>query len=272
MPAGEIAFFEDPFFSEDRLKEFEANFDAAKAGQKIGVKRPNVLGSRECPERLKKYMPNVKLIAVLRKPLERTISGYFHYMFSGFVPIAPVEVGLRKLLRGEYQQFPRAHEVIDFSLYGQHLAQWGESFDREQISVVLLDDIKRNQSAELSRLYCAIGVDGSYQPRASKTRPMQAIYSLPRLRMRLWMGRGYRGYGDRGEYMYFRKGPLATTFRRGAGAIDRFVMQRLFRAKAPHLSASLQAALQERFVPDIERLEAWLGRDLSTWKYAEAMQ
>lgn len=266
MPKSEVAFFEDPFFAEDRLSQFAANFTSAKPGQKIGVKRPNVLGCPECPERLKKHLPGVKLIAVLRKPLERTISGYFHYMASGFIPITPVEEGLRKLLSGEYRSKPRAHEILDFSLYGQHLEHFSRTFDREQITVVLLDDLKRNQAAELARLYREIGVDDCFQPKASRGQPMQAIYSLPRLRLRVWMDRAYRGYGPDRAYVYIRRGPLATACRAGAAAIDRFVLRPLFPAGAPPISAELTQMLQEKFVPDIERLEEWLGRDLSAWK------
>lgn len=266
MPEGEIAFFEDPFFAEDGLDEFAANFASAKPGQRIGVKRPNVLGCPECPERLKQHLPGVKLIAVLRKPLERTISGYFHYMAGGFIPIAPVESGMRKLLDGEYDQYPRAHEILDFSMYGQHLEHFGRTFDREQFTIMLLDDLKRDQAAELARLYCAIGVDDSFQPKASRGRPMQAIYSLPRLRARVWLEQSYRGYGPDRSYTYFRRGPLATPCRLGTMAIDRFVLRPLFPAGAPTISLELTQRLQERFAPDIERLEDWLGRKLPEWK------
>ncbi|MEX2171558.1 MAG: sulfotransferase domain-containing protein [Pirellulales bacterium] len=270
MPAAEIAFFEDPFYAESRLEQFESNFAAARPGQKIGVKRPNVLGCPECPERLKKHLPAVKLIAVLRKPLERTISGYFHYMASGFIPIANAEVGLRKLLAGEYEKYPRAHEILDFSMYGQHLERYIRTLDREQITVVLLDDLKRNQAAELARLYRVIGVDERFQPKASGGRPMQAIYSLPRLRMRVWMERASRGYGNDRAYTYGRRGLLATPCRVGAMAIDRFVLRPLFPAGPPEISAELTQTLQEKFEPDIERLEERLGRDLSHWKRSES--
>jgi hypothetical protein len=131
---------------------------------------------------------------------------------------------------------------------------------------VLLDDLKRNQAAELARLYGAIGVDDRFQPKASGGQPMQAIYSLPRLRARVWMERASRGYGPDRAYTYERSGPLATPLRIGLLAIDRFVLRPLFPAGAPKISAELTQALQERFDPDIDRLEAWLGRDLSSWK------
>jgi len=266
MPASEIAYFEDPYFGEQTLEQFEANFAQAKPGQKIGVKRPNVLGRPECPERLKQVLPNVKLIAVLRKPLERALSGYFHYMMSGFIPIAPVEEGLRKLLEGDYQQYSRAYEIIEFSMYGKHLEHYSKWFDREQMTVVLLDDLKKNQAAELARLYGVIGVDDRYEPKASKNRPMQAVYSLRRLRIKAWMERAFRGYGPNREYTFALRGPLATACRLGARVIDRFVLQPLFPAKAPKLSPELTQMLQKLFVPDIEKLEELLGRDLADWK------
>src|SRR5690606_17419350 len=83
MPPSEVAFFEDSLYSADRLGDFEKHFAPAKKGQVIGVKRPNLLGHPECPERLRRHMPDLKIVVTLRNPIERAVSGYFHYMKSG---------------------------------------------------------------------------------------------------------------------------------------------------------------------------------------------
>ncbi|MEQ8838106.1 MAG: sulfotransferase, partial [Lacipirellulaceae bacterium] len=186
MPPYEVAFFEGELYSPERMDAFESHFQAAQAGQLVGFKRPNLLGLPECPERLAKHLPEAKLIAVLRNPVARAVSAYFHYMKTGFLPIVPLEVGMPKILDGQYTEYPRASEVLTFGLYGEHLANYLKFFPEEQLRVVTLENIKQAGQQTIEELYDFLGVERSFQPSSGGSRPMAASYSLTRLR--LWNG------------------------------------------------------------------------------------
>ena len=183
MPPAEVPFFEDPLYAPERIGDFERHFDAAKPDQVVGVKRPNLLGLPECPYRLARHMPELKLVVTLRDPIERAISGYFHSMKTGLLPVAPLEEGMRQILTGEIAGYPRAPEVLTFGLYNWHLVNYQQHFPAARFFITLLDDIKRDAGAELARAYRFLGVDDGYRPAAAKRRPMEAIYSLRRLRL-----------------------------------------------------------------------------------------
>jgi hypothetical protein len=269
MPPAEVAFFEDSLYSPERIGEFEKHFIPAKTGQVIGVKRPNLLGHPECPERLKRHMPNLKIIAILRHPIERAVSGYFHYMKTGMLPIKPAEVGLRKILSGGYSQFPRAPEVLEFGLYGKHLCHYAEFFPRENFHVMLLEDMKHDAEGQLSSLYEFLGVATDFRPDSFDSRPMKAPYSLARLRLWDALDRFCRTWSADGKYFERKRGPIASPLLALNNALDRLLWERLFPAKRPRLSAELQADLVDYYRDDAKCLESWLGRPLDCWNFSK---
>ena len=68
-PHGETPFFQDPDYTPNDLSPLERELQGARAGQRVGIKRPNYLGEPEVPPRLARDLPGVKLIAVLREPV-----------------------------------------------------------------------------------------------------------------------------------------------------------------------------------------------------------
>jgi hypothetical protein len=265
MPPVEVAFFEDSLYSADRISEFERNFAAARPGQVIGVKRPNLLGHPECPERLKRHMPNLKIIAILRHPVERAVSGYFHYMKTGLLPIENIESGMRRILNHELSQNPRAQEVLELGLYGKHLEHYGEFFPRQNVYVALLEDLKHDAERQLAGLYRFVGVDPAFHPASFDARPMKAPYSITRLRLWDALDRHCRSWSADGKYFARKSGLVRTPLTALNNALDRHIWERLFPARRPKLSPELHADLVDYYRADARCLENWLGRPLTIW-------
>lgn len=263
MPPGEVAFFEDNLYSADRIVDFEKHFAMARPGQIVGVKRPNLLGHPECPERLQRHMPNLKIIVILRNPVDRAISGYFHYMKTGMLPVVPVEIGLRKILNGQYTQFPRASEVLEFGLYGMQLYHFEKYFPRENFHVMLLEDMKTDAQGQLAKLYDFIGVRRDFHPESFDSQPMQAPYSITRLRLWNVIDSFCRKWTADGRYFDRMRGPITTPLSAINNILDQHVWERLFPATRPKLSASLQGELENYYRSDAKLLESWLSRPLN---------
>jgi hypothetical protein len=265
MPRAEIPFFEGSLYSADRIGEFEKHFKPAQPGQVVGVKRPDLLCSPECPERLHRHMPNMKIIAILRHPVERAVSGYFHYMKSGVLPIVPIEIGMRKIFDGEYSYISRAQEVLEFGLYGKHIQNYEKYFPRERIHVILLEDMKQNAEALIAGLYGFLNVATDFHPRSFDSRPMRSPYSLTRLKLWNFLDSFCRKWTPDGKYFTRNRGPLTGPISALNKVLDTVVWDRLFAAKRPKLSADLQGRLIDFYSADAKCLEAWLGRPLTGW-------
>ena len=211
-------------------------------------------------------MPNLKLVAILRHPVERAISGYFHYMASGMIPVAPVETGMRRILDGDYQGYPRAAEIVEFGFYGKQLRQFEQFFPRDRFHVTLFDDIKRDAQEVLGQVFQFLQVDPTFAPESIHNRPMAASYSMTRTRLTTALASCYRTWSPDGRYSRNRRGPLATPLRLLNISLDRYLWSRLFQARRPALSEPLAAELADTYRTDITALEAWLGRSLAAWK------
>ena len=267
MPPAEVAFFEDSLYDPQRLDWFEKHFDPAKPGQVVGVKRPNLLGRPECPERLDRHMPDLKLVVVLRHPIQRAVSGYFHYMKTGFLPVRPVEEGLQDLLAGKHPTgYPRADEVLEFGLYHKHLLSYQRKFPAERMHITLLDDLKPDPRPQLDQLYQFLGVEAGFNPPSVDSRPMAAPYSMTRLRLWNAIDRRCRVWTEDKRYFHRRTDPVGKMLSRINAGLDQVVWRRLMPAQRPRLPESLQSALIEFYQDDVRSLSGLLGRPLTCWK------
>lgn len=261
MPPGEAALFEDPHYP-GRIGELTALYRNAPTGSVLGFKRPELLGVAACAGRLRETIPDAKLLAILRNPVDRAVSAYFHYVRGGALPVRPAEEGLAALLDGRYDGgCPRARQVIDFGFYGAHLRRYRALFPPEQLLVLLDEDFRSDARSALGRVYRYLGVDDGYTPRALTTRPQPGVYALPRLRYLQVTSRIVRATATRppgSNHRSWLSPPLK--------AFDRLVLARLCRAEKPQLTAALRERLVGTYAADIRDLEDLLGRDLGAWR------
>lgn len=268
MTPGEDPYFQDPEYDQTPREEFERRYESGRGKTAVGLKRPSYLALPECAARIREDLPDARLIAVLRHPVERAVSGYYHYMASGFIPVRPLNEGLRAILDGELQKrFPAAHHILDFSMYGKHLQRYLVLFPRDALLVVLFEDLKRDGLAALRQCYRFLGVDDAYTPPPAtlKRRPMQTVRSLPRLRFVQMTRPLYVRFNKDRTRNYSRPGPLAPLIRKATLGIDRYILGRILRNTGDSLDPEVRSRLSDVFRPDIRLLEQLLGRSLDVW-------
>lgn len=271
MPPDEITYFEDPDFRQIKLEEFERLFAEVNGEKAIGIKRPNYLAKPEVPARIKEMVPEAKLIAVLRNPVQRAVSAYFHYVNNGFIPPAPLEKSMTRLLDGEYEKsYPKSEEILEYGLYHKHLERYLSFFDRERILVLFHDEIAKDNLAQLQETYRFLGIDDSYVPRQLNDRPQAVVYSIPRLKLlRLRNERLYDYNSDRTRLYIREQSRLDRAVCRTIDRLDRFVLSRVFGNEKPALGEGLRRKLHAFYAEDVGRLEELLGVNLERWKYKE---
>ena len=137
-----------------------------RAGVRIcGEATPVYLFFPEIARELKRYNPELKLIVVLRDPVERAISSYYLEKNRGREPRPLWRALLMEPLRMRRCRDPLAFgsltRVCSYrrrGLYSLQLRNLYRSFDREQVLIVRSRDLSRHHDAVLRRVFAFLGV------------------------------------------------------------------------------------------------------------------
>ncbi len=271
MPLDETPFFEDPFYQRRDLDWLSRLLAGAPPDQQRGIKRPNFLGEPECPARMAADLPDARLIAILRNPVERAVSAYYHQILNGTYPVRAIDKGLPPLFDTVFRQAnPGPARIIDYGFYGEQIARYLDHFPRDRMLILIYDDLKHDRLGIVRQVYRFVGVDDTYVPQALDDRPKASLYSIPRIRLMALRNRWFvYDIHPQGTGMSMKN---QTRLERWASEairqFDRQVMIRLFRNPKPWLSPALAYRLYQLYAEDIARLEALLERDLSAWRVA----
>lgn len=113
------------------------------------------------PSRVAAYDPAMKIIVSLRDPVQRALSNHRHEVRVGHWkgPDLSFSAGLAN-----------NPMYVEQGRYATHYMRWLEHFPREQILVVLMDDVKSEPQAVARRVYEFVGVDATYEPEMLETR------------------------------------------------------------------------------------------------------
>lgn len=264
MPDGETRFFEDPEFGRGDLNEL-ADLFAGRTEKMIGIKRPDYLGREEVPARLRSAMPRLRVIIVLRQPIQRLISAYYYYIKLGFLPVLDINEAIPRLLRGETIGNPKSRDLLDYGNYATHLRRYLSVFPREQLLVMLQEDFAASERNALAGICSFLGVDPERLgaiPRPANT----GVYPLARLRFLTRRNRHLYAYDDvTGKLKPYRMTPARWLPAAAITAVDRLVLARVMGNRKPRLHERTQAMLADYYHAQIEDTATLLGRDLGGW-------
>jgi len=139
------------------------------------------------PERMSRVLPGVRLVYVVRDPIERMRSHYEHLVITG-AEKSPPEVAL--LDNPVY---------LECSRYAMQLQRYLDHFPREQILVVTSEALKSERRATVERVYEFIGVDPTHLPEVLGTEFYQTARRRTYPPAVLWARRLAKRHMLRGE-------------------------------------------------------------------------
>ena len=137
----------------------------------IAAKSVEIMYSVKAMERLQIHNPNIQLVLILRHPVERAYSAYWFARRVGWEDISTFENALwanHAHSTGDWlAKENRAY--LDRSLYMKHLRRLLTFFDKEQIHILLLEDIKDDAVRVCRRFYSLVGVEATVMPVVNRT-------------------------------------------------------------------------------------------------------
>jgi hypothetical protein len=107
---------------------------------------------RGVPERIAAVLPDVRLIYVVRDPIERLRSHFQHRVMTGREKL-PAEVALLE-----------DPSYLNCSRYAMQLERYLEHFPREQILIVTSEGLRSDRKATIQQVYAFLGVDPTRVP------------------------------------------------------------------------------------------------------------
>lgn len=160
---------EPKFFLVDELyaagiEHYSRQWFSDTGGKRIlGEKSTNYLESKVAAERIQKHIPDVKLIFVLRDPVERAISNYrwskMNKMENQDLETALILEQQRERNLSERLRYSRPHAYFSRGLYADHLESYLSLFPRDNILCLRFELLTETAEAFLSQVHRFLGVE-----------------------------------------------------------------------------------------------------------------
>lgn len=243
MPSMEVHYFSRHFVErDDDHTWYLDHFKDARDDQIVGEKSNSYLNNAEAARRLRSIIPDARLIAQLRNPIERAYSDYCMHLRRGQ---ATGDIGLYL----DPQRTP-LRNLVDSGLYHKRLSAYFDTFPRQQIEVLLYEDVRKDPRGVMRAVCTHLGLPADAIPPSAEGRVRDKdIPVVPAKAQRLLNG-SLKGALE----------PLRST------SAYQFARRLVARTPSyPELDATTRARLADFYREDTSRLQKVLGRDLGPW-------
>jgi hypothetical protein len=246
------------------MSKYTALFDGAGNAKIRGEASAIYLGHPTAAAHLRRYVPDAKLICVLRDPAERMHSHYIHHKRVRSDQGATEEAS--KQLADQYNKtIDRAYregyshpatndpEVwVRTGLYHQHITRFLSIFPKEQMIFFLFEDLSANPKGMMTSVYHFLGVDDTFVLPTTEAFNASVV---PK---------------NQGLFSFFtRRNPIMQIARSIAPPWLRGVAMRtrnqVLASSKPTMDTEIRRKLIHVYREDILKLQDFLGRDLSAW-------
>jgi len=241
-----------------RRDRYEALFAAAPEGTRRGESTPFYLYDRAAHRRIAQRVPDAKLVAIVRDPVDRAYSNWMHLWSDGLEPVGDFAQACALEDERVADGFAPIWHYRRLGLYGEQLDALGSVFDPAQIHVLRYRDLVDEPEASLAAIATFLGVEPLplAAPRPENVKPF--VEDTARNRAVARMVRAGAAAASRVPPQVWRQAsrPLLAALHSG-GAVR------------PSLDPDVRLSLVASFADDISRLEAVTGQSFQDWLHHE---
>ena len=240
----ELHFFDQHYHR--GLSWYASFFAKANEGVKArGELTPGYLYFRETAERIAQDLPNVKLLACIRNPIDRALSAYQFQKRNGIAESDFVST---------MHKYP---EILERGKYFNYVKMYLDIFGAENFKVFIHDDLKKDAVLFAKQLYQFIGVDAEYEYADAKKKVLEA--SEPRA---AWLAAlTYKMLLS----IHKKMGWLGLIGKMRHPFIMRLLYKPINKDKKEQLTDEQKAWLRDYYAEDVEKLGKLLNRNLQHW-------
>jgi hypothetical protein len=229
---------------------YQALFAGAERYRAVGESSATYLYYSQSPERAAQYVPNAKLIVVLRNPADRAYSNFLHGIRAG-----KEHLDFGAALKAEPERMASGWSPF-FSYrakgwYHAQLGNWMNYFPPDRFLFFLYDDLRARPLEVMRRIFEFIGVNPDFRP------DVEVQYNVSGKPLSPWFHELIKG--NTTVHALARSVLPAKLRARLKADITRWNLAR------PSLAPHLRAGLLAQYAPDLAKLGPMIGRDLSDW-------
>jgi hypothetical protein len=243
------------------LDDYMRLFKDAKPGQRVGEASTWYLYSTSAAREIKEFSPDAQVMVILRNPVDVMYAQHNQLIYNVIEDIPSFEEALAaEADRREGRRLPPGPINVENLFYrhsvrfAEQLERYFDVFGRERVHVMLTDDLARDGAGVIRGALEFLGVDPSLAaapPKANESRRVrspliQRLIFAPKVLLPL--------------APFLRRFPLVRALRTRMLEANSAAVPR-----AP-MDPTLRRQLLEEFGPEMDRLGALIGRDLSAWR------
>ena len=264
-PLGDRDGFKRQRFAYASRETYETLFeDAGDARYRVDAST-DYFALEGCAELIREECGAAKIICILRQPVDRAYSAFAYHRQLGGTRAETFDEALEEeaqvMARGDVT-LPQPY--LGTGHYAEHVSKWQAIFGEDAVKIVLFDDLRADPKDLCDDIFQFLGL-APFEVGLEVNR--NPSYGAPV---------GWRRHvfkAMRGEYAIFA--PMAALVRALVPPALRVNLRSRMNArlaaaspsaKPQKLSSERHAELTRSFHPQIERLSAMIGRDLSHWK------
>lgn len=229
---------------------YEQHFCGGTGRPAVGEISASYLQDLAAPFRANQYNASLRVIVALRDPIERAYSNHLHEIRIGHY-------------RGKDLSFEAGLAnnpmYVEQSCYTTHLQRWFSAFPREQLLVLLQEEILTSPVKQARRIYEFLGIDPNHQSSFLHQRPNQSCQ--PRsgrfefcTKKAGWFG---QKLGLNGMINRIKKNRMVASIR-NANTVTMY-------DTIPSMLPKTRATLERRFAVEILRLAELIEQDSFPW-------
>ena len=249
----------NPWFILDESK-YLSLFELVRDDQTVGDVSVMYLYSKRAAAEIKAFNSRAKILIQLRNPIDMMYSHHGQHLlavsedmedFQEALALEPDRRRGRRIPR--YALMPEALFYRETARYAEQVCRYFEQFGRENVHVVIYDDIQRDLAKMYAGVLQFLGVDPTFQP------PFQSLNRYRKVRSRFLQGLVMK------PPVPLRALLSLVPDRPRCAMLLKLAYWNSVEASRPPLSPELRHRLCWELADEVDRLSKLLDRDLSHW-------
>jgi hypothetical protein len=242
-----------PVFRQARA--YQELFFGSESYKAVGEASPSYLCDANAATRIKSAIPHAKIIISLRNPVQRAYSHYLMEFHEGNETL-PFREALKVDENRNEKGWGISFQYVELGLYADQVERYLKVFDPANVLVVIFEDFVRDTEAVMQQIASFLDIDPNQYPEDC----FQRVHNP------------FEASRNKFARMILRSRPIRVTSKRmvpqklRTAVRDRLLFKE---TQKPRLDDDIRQRLAQHFVPDLERLEQILDRDLELLREQE---